>query len=480
MGRTSTEVLAARSTLTEEMAAADLGDARLNARRDRVIAALAHAPDAGFPAACGDEAASEALYRFLRNRRVSLARVLEPHLAATRERCQAIDDVLVLHDTTEVAFAGTQPRAGLTALSPRRHGFWIHTSLAVSADGLRAPLGLVAVAPFTRAAQSTRLRWRERFHDPQKESRRWATGVATVRARLTGVDRVVHVMDREGDSYEVLAAMATAGDRYIVRLHYDRAVTADGPTLAARLSAVRAQAVPLYTDTVTVAARRGEDRAQRLAYPAREGRIATVAVAAYPLTLQRPRDHRATPLPPGLPVHVIFAWEVDPPAGATPLEWWLVTSEPIATHDEVRRVIAGYRTRWLIEEFFKCLKTGCAYEQRQLESLDTLLVALACLAPIAWQLLLLRHLARHLPDTDATAVLTPQHVALLRQTRAGHQLPAMPSVQTTLRAVARLGGHLRQNGEPGWLVLMRGMQKLRDMEAGWNAAQRWAERSDQS
>jgi hypothetical protein len=41
-----------------------------------------------------------------------------------------------------------------------------------------------------------------------------------------------------------------------------------------------------------------------------------------------------------------------------------------------------------------------------------------------------------------------------------------------LLAVARLGGHLRQNGEPGWLVLTRGMQKLRDMEAGWAVAER--------
>ena len=27
-----------------------------------------------------------------------------------------------------------------------------------------------------------------------------------------------------------------------------------------------------------------------------------------------------------------------------------------------------YRTRWTIEEFFKALKTGCLYEQREFES----------------------------------------------------------------------------------------------------------------
>ena len=44
-------------------------------------------------------------------------------------------------------------------------------------------------------------------------------------------------------------------------------------------------------------------------------------------------------------------------------------------------------------------------QKRQLESLDTLLIALALLAPVAWQLLVLRHLARELPNADATAAL---------------------------------------------------------------------------
>ena len=63
--------------------------------------------------------------------------------------------------------------------------------------------------------------------------------------------------------------------------------------------------------------------------------------------------------------------------------------------------------RCLIEEFFKYLKTGCAYEKRRLESLDTLLIALALLAPIAWQLLVFRHLTREVPTAPTTVALTP-------------------------------------------------------------------------
>ena len=60
------------------------GDARLNARRDRVIAALEQHPDTGFPEACASDAETEALYRFLRNRRVSLDAVIAPQVQAHR------------------------------------------------------------------------------------------------------------------------------------------------------------------------------------------------------------------------------------------------------------------------------------------------------------------------------------------------------------------------------------------------------------
>lgn len=471
MVRSSTDVLRRRRSLRDEMATGDLGDDRLNARRNQLITVLERSPDKGFPEACANEGDTEALYRFLRNRRVSLPMVLEPHLEATGARCRTLGEVLVIHDTTEMAFACEQPRRGLTSLGSHRQGFWWHTALAVSADGLRAPLGLLSVAAFSRQATGMKVPWRERFQDAHKESRRWADGVAAVRTRLGDPAHPIHVMDREGDSYELFAALTGARDRWIVRLHYDRLVTTPARAASLRLTELRAQLPVLSTHEVTVAPRRVEDRVQRLAYPARDGRVATVCFAACRVTLQRPTDHRRSALPPTVTANVIFGWEPTPPTGESPVEWWLLTSEPIDTPDQLRQVVTWYRTRWLIEEFFKCLKTGCAYEKRQLESLDTLLIALALLAPVAWQLLVMRHLARELGTVTATVALTQRQVAVLRATPAGSALSAKPSIRDALLALARLGGHLRQNGEPGWLVLARGMQTLRCMEAGWAAAE---------
>ncbi len=484
MARSSTDVVDARVSLREEMAGGDLGDARLNARRDRLIDVLERSPATGFPEACASDGDAEALYRFLRNPRVSLRAVLEPHLAATQARCRALDEVLVIHDTTELSFAGEQVRAGLTALGPRRQGFWVHAALAVSAEGLRAPLGVLSVVPFVRKAGPARRpkpHWRARFRDPDKRSRRWPASVTAARARVGDARCAIHLMDREGDSYELLATMVTHGDRFVVRLHYDRRVVPDeAATAPARLrEALPRTDVVIEREVVLSPRRVGAQRTPLLTrHPPRNGRVATVRFAARSVIVHRPRDHGA-PLPTTLAVNVVYAWEVHPPAGEPPVEWWLVTTEPVETPEQILRVVDWYRTRWLIEEFFKCLKTGCAYEKRQLESLNTLLVALALLVPIAWQLLLLRHLARALPDAPARVALTGRQLQVLRVTPAGARLPPQPTTRDGLLAVARLGGHLRQNGEPGWLVLGRGMQTLLRMEAGWAAAEQ-ARRCDQS
>lgn len=475
------DVVAGRSALVEEMAGGRLADQRLEVRRDRLMTVLEQHPDTAFPDTCADDAEVEALYRFLRNRRLSLPTLIEPHVVATEARCAAVEEVLVIHDTTDMVFAGVTPRAGLVTLGKGRQGYWVHAALAVSADGVRAPLGVLSLLPFVRKMQQpgTRKDERARFEDPEKESRYWREGVAAVRRRCRAATTVIHVMDRGADSYELFAAMLGQGDRFVVRLTHDRRVVTDEGT--GMLHDVTARGAIRCERQVSLAPRSVGNRPQqaRKKHPARAGRVARLQCTARRVTLQRPHGRRYAPFPAALPVHVISVAEVAAPAGEEPVAWWLITTEPVDTVAQVLRVVDWYRSRWVIEEFFKALKTGCAYEKRQLESLNTLLVALALLAPIAWQLLLLRHLARAAPDDAATGVLSSRQLHVLRSAPAGARLGTTPTLRTVLLAVARLGGHLKQNGDPGWLVLGRGMQKLLWMESGWAAAEA-TRRCDQS
>ena len=212
--------------------------------------------------------------------------------------------------------------------------FWVHAALAVSAEGLRAPLGLLSMMPFVRKAGPARRskpHWRERFRDPDKLSRRWPASVTAARTRVGAARRAIHLMDREGDSYELLATLTTHGDRFVVRLHYGSGGSC--PTGRPRPPAgfVRSCRGRTCGSSARWRCRRAASaRSGRRCSPGsrrRDGRVATVRFAARSVVLQRPRDHRA-PLPVTLAVNVVYAWEVSPPVGEPPVEWWLVTTEP--------------------------------------------------------------------------------------------------------------------------------------------------------
>src|SRR5690349_9752417 len=114
------------------------------------------------PLACQDWANTKAAYRFFSNDRVSEADILAGHFLSTSDRIAAHDGlVLMLHDTTEFSYQRERPEAiGITKSinsgrdkqgRVRSHtvcGIMMHSSLAITTDGL--PLGLGAVRFWTR------------------------------------------------------------------------------------------------------------------------------------------------------------------------------------------------------------------------------------------------------------------------------------------------------------------------------------------
>ena len=158
--------------------------------------------------------------------------------------------------------------------------------------------------------------------------------------------------------------------------------------------------------------------------------------------------------------------ELEPPDGQAPIEWRLLTTESIATPEDVLRIVDAYRARWLIEEYFKAIKTGCSYEKLQLESLQALKNALSFCFAIAWHMLLLRTVARDAPNVPASAVVTSAQLAVLIAIAATPKNPwsvkltANADAAAILYAVARMGGHIKNNGPPGWLTLARGLHAL--------------------
>lgn len=141
--------------IEQEVANAGLGDARLDNRFVKTMKRLSEKPGASIPRAMTNEAESEAYYRLMRNPAVGYFDLFLLYFEHTKQRAKALKTVLVAHDTTEFAFDVHDEfeRENLARLSARRQGFLWHASLAISADTLHAPIGLIASRPFVHASQ---------------------------------------------------------------------------------------------------------------------------------------------------------------------------------------------------------------------------------------------------------------------------------------------------------------------------------------
>ncbi len=444
--------------LSREMSGAKLGDARLSRRLGLLADELGEAPAESFPKALRETGPLEGAYRFFSNPKVTLDGILEPHFAGTVERAGKSDRVLVVHDTTQFEFEGESKREGLGRLRSKGQGFFGHFSLAVSADGKREPLGMLALQSVFRTGPAAPKK--QRAKHPRGEAERWQTGVANAEARLSGASRAIHVIDREADSYPLLVELVGEGRDFVIRAAQDRLL--EGPI---RKLKAAAQLAPTVIEREVELSARRKKGPQHRGYPARRKRTARLSLAATEVVLA-PQNTRGGP--DTLRLNLVHVFELLPPAGEPLVEWFLLTNLSVATPTALEYVVDTYRARWVIEEYFKALKTGCQYEKRQLESAHALLNALAVLVPVAWRLLLLRHLARDDAARPATDALTPAQVAVLKAT-AKKPLPESLSVRDALLAVAALGGHIKNNGEPGWQVLGRGFRDLLILEAGWQA-----------
>jgi hypothetical protein len=455
--------------IRDEFADSDLKDWRLRHRLVRLAESLDVSPDASLPKATKTTAAREGMYRFLGNFRVTAEAILSPHRRATAQRCREAGRVYVVSDTTEFIFTGEERGRRLGRISGTRRGFLGHFALAVSADGRRCPLGVLGIDQIVRSEEKKNYRdVREQKRNPERESLRWCAMVEHVESSLEATE-AIHVMDREADIYELMADMIAKGRRFIVRSAQNRLVE-DG-----KLFEVLPGAPALLQREVALSARPGKGTPSsplRRAHPPRQARMASLSISSRRVTFQRPRS-TAKSYARSFEVNVVHVLEHDPPPDQDAVEWVLLTSEPISTADDVAAVVDGYRTRWTIEEYFKALKTGCAYEQRQLESFETLSKSLAIFAVIAWRLLLLRTLHRDAPSTPASSVMDPLLLealpVLLKRNGEKKLPPANPSVADAMEAIARLGAHIKSNGPPGWQVLWRGYHDLLTFGAGFIA-----------
>lgn len=452
--------------LVHEAGAAGFKDRRLRARLATIVEKFAASPETSFPKLF-TPAELEGAYRFFGNPIVNSDDILAGHYEGVADQGRSMPSALVIHDSSVFMFDPNGERKGLGRVRVRGQAFIGHFALVLKDDGSRMPLGIAALETWVRDDDP----------DAPVEKTRWARGVDVASSRLPG-SRPLHVMDREADDYALFAHLVGAGHRFLIRLAHDRVLEKSFGKATTRISDVLAQVDCVIERTAKLSKRKDTGRAptQQGTHPSRPTRMAKLAVGATRIELPR-TSKRTDALPEQLSLNLVRVWELDVPEGAAPVEWLLLTNEPVDTPEALARLVDAYRARWTIEEFFKALKTGCSFLKRQLETYEALVNALAVSIPIAAKALGLRTLARLQPNSTEI-ILDADHLLVLRE-KGRIKLPVSPTNRDILLAVAALGGHIKWNGDPGWKTICEGFESLSQLTEGFRLARRILQSSDQ-
>jgi hypothetical protein len=438
-----------------EFGGAELGDKRRTQRLMETATVVAERPHASLPEACGDAARLKGAYRLLENEAVTPGAILASQVQQTLERVRGAPLVLAVQDATELDYSSHRATRGLGAIgNGYGRGLLLHSTLAITPDGV--PQGLLAQQTWTRdPAESGKKHRRKQRPAQEKESQKWLRGLAALNAHAARCPRtrLLSVADREADVYALFCAERMATVDLLVRASQDRRVAA-GAEAVGRLRATR-QAQPAATITVAVP-RQG-------AQPARTARV---ALRWATLTLQPPA-HRAAEQLPAVAVGGVWAHEEQPPAGTEALDWLLLTTLPVPDQAAAEQILAYYACRFGIETWHKTLKTGCAIEARQLQSVEALERGLALYSVIAWRVLYASLRARATPELPCSVLLAAaEWQALYCAIHKTAQPPSRPpSLAQAVRWIAHLGGFLGRKGDgpPGPTTLWRGFQHLADL-----------------
>ncbi len=472
----------------EELKEADLRDERLNKRFAEILSQFSGHPTASIPSACGGYAETIAAYRFFNNEKVGFENILQVHIEAANRRMANQRVIILAQDTTEIDL--TRPERQVVGAGPlagnTRRGVFLHPMIGFTPDG--TPMGIAYAEAWTRdelptstsKSKSKSDRAAKRKHSPieDKESIRWLDTYRRAReqAKQSPQTHFVCVADSEADIYELLQESQEEPQEldWIVRACQNRALqkgTKHGESAENHLRERVLTEDVLFTQPITVRGRKAkvscETRGRR---QPRESRQAEVEVRAARVTLRAPWRHDRKLS--DISVNVVLVTEIDPPEDDTPVEWMLLTSMAIDDVEQVRTVIQYYCVRWMIEVFFRTLKSGCRVEARRFEHIDRVLPCLAVYLIVTWRTLFVCRLGREFPDISCEAVFDPaEWKSVYYVVRKTPPPSTPPTLQEMVRMVAQLGGYInrKRTDEPGPQTVWLGLQRTHDIAQCWLA-----------
>jgi hypothetical protein len=440
----------------QEFGTVQLGDIRLRERLKKIVEDRAKRPDVSYLAASGgDRAAVKGYYYFIdySEDTINPEAMLATHRTRTIERMMTHETVLVVQDTTDLNFSSRPHTKGLGLIGTNQTGaeslgLKLHSSLALTPEGV--PLGVlksVAYAPERKGKQGKISIGRP---IEQKKSFRWLEGhrdcVSIAKQMPKG--RIVSVMDREADIFELFADVEPTRNRVglIVRAKYNRRLEGRERKLFDELKAsvATAQVEVVIPRQRWKEAKRGKATQKGLA-----GRKGVLSLSFEQVTISSTRSDLRSVDP--IMLWGIYAREENPPAGAKKIEWMLLTTEQVHTVEDAARIINMYTRRWRIEEWHRVLKSGCKVQERQHETAERLKRAIVIDVVLAWRIQLMALLGREVPELPCDVFFEEWEIKVLeavKEEKTGERLEQPLLLGEAIILVAQLGGYLARRSDP--------------------------------
>ncbi len=411
-------------------------------------------PSASLPNQFEEWSDLKAAYRLFDGDKVTFEAIARPHWELTKQAAKG--RCLVIGDTTEFDFGKDREIKGIGPTgNGSGQGFLLHNALLVNAESEE----IVGIAGQTIHHRKKKKKSKKRENSAQilkrkRESEVWGTVIDQIGKPQSEVE-YVHVFDRGADNFEVYCRLIQNDGHWVIRASkMNRNVLVGESEELMPLKDYLPQLQTLGHYTLSLRARPGQ-AAREAQLEVRVGRI------------KIPRPKHVSPWVRSLDqspiaMNVIEVVEVNAPKGVEPIRWVLFTSLPVETFDDVWTVIRYYEMRWLVEEYHKAIKTGCATESRQLKTTGRLEAFVGLTGVVAVRLLQLKSLARTNPEVPAQRVVPRVWLQMLKLARKKLTRVHDLTVGQFYREVAKLGGFLgrKGDGDPGWITIWRGWEKL--------------------
>lgn len=422
---------------------AKLGDSRRNSRAIKVAKDVLNKPSASFPEQCPNWAALKAAYRFFNEDDVSFESLQQPHRSQVLEQALQPGVTLFIQDGSEIDYTSHDVELGPIG-NHQGHGFCLHTTLAVHLEqGVKNVLGIAHQILWERPRvkrKETRTQRRARSNEAQV----WSNSVQAIGVPSNQCTWV-NIGDRGADIFEFLETCQLKQQQAVIRMVQNRKLVVEGET-GKMLEFVRKQVS------------RGTFELRQRGRNGKKSTLHHLHLSWFTAEVQPPKYMGVNKK--GISGTYIRVWENKEKG----LEWILFSSMPILNFEDALEKVNWYSMRWMIEEYHKCLKTGCRVESRNFQTGKALQAVIGMFGILASKLLELKYKVKNKSEELATSSIPNDLIGIVaRRYKLNKETLTLTDFW---RSVAKLGGFLgrRCDGEPGWQTLWKGFATLLTMQ----------------